>query len=122
MTNTLCRSCSRLLSLLLFMQILQVKGITLTRCMYMFIATGLFLTFLRKFLVWRKSGKKYHNFWKKSTTILGTNSAFFSQIGKVYLLNLDFSANLECFGLIGIFFCQLGSGRNLCTLVTTCMP
>ena len=34
---------------------------------------------------------------------LGENS----QIEKVYLLNLDFSANWESFRLIGIFFSQL---------------
>ena len=35
----------------------------------------------------------------------------FSNIGKVYLLNLDFSANWECFRSIGNFFSQLG--KNL---------
>ena len=29
-------------------------------------------------------------------TILGKNSTIFSKIGKVYLLNWDFSANWEC--------------------------
>ena len=32
----------------------------------------------------------------------------FSQIGKVELLNLDFSPNKECFRLIGIFFLPIG--------------
>ena len=32
----------------------------------------------------------------KNMTILGKNSAFFNKIGKVYLLNWDFSANWEC--------------------------
>ena len=32
----------------------------------------------------------------------------FSQIGKVYLLNLDFSADWKCFNIIGIFFSQYG--------------
>ena len=48
-------------------------------------------------------GKKY--------TILGKNSVIFSKFGKVYLSNLDFSANWECFGSIGNFFSQLG--KNL---------
>ena len=34
-------------------------------------------------------------------TILGKNSAIFSKIGKVYLLNWDFSANWEFFKSIG---------------------
>ena len=46
-------------------------------------------------------GKKY--------TILGKNSVIFSKFGKVYLSNLDFSAN--CFRSIGNFFSQLG--KNL---------
>ena len=29
-------------------------------------------------------------------TVLGINSAIYSKIGKVYLLNWDFSANWEC--------------------------
>ena len=44
----------------------------------------------------------------KNTTILGKNSAIFIKIGKVYLLNSDFSANWECSTSIGIFFSQLG--------------
>ena len=48
-------------------------------------------------------GKKIHNF--------GKNYAIFSKIGKVDLLNLDFSANWECFRSIGNFFSQLG--KNL---------
>ena len=42
----------------------------------------------------------------KSMMILGKNSAIVSEIGKVYLLNRDFSANWECSslpGLLGIF-------------------
>ena len=39
----------------------------------------------------------------KYTTILGKNSAIFSKIGKVNLLNLDFSANWECSRSIGNF-------------------
>ena len=41
-------------------------------------------------------------------TILGKNSAIFSKIGKVYLLNWDFSANRECSTSIGNFFSRLG--------------
>ena len=44
----------------------------------------------------------------KNMTILGKNSAFFNKIGKVYLLNWDFSANWECSTSIGNFFSQLG--------------
>ena len=40
--------------------------------------------------------------------IWGKNSAIFSQIGKVCLLKLDFSANWKCFGLTESFFSQLG--------------
>ena len=47
----------------------------------------------------------------KNMTILGKNSAIFSKIGKVYLLNWDFSANWECSRSIGNFFSQLG--KNL---------
>ena len=43
------------------------------------------------------------DFLKTNTTILGKNSAIFSKIGKVYLLNWDFSANWECSGQLGIF-------------------
>ena len=39
----------------------------------------------------------------KNMTILGKNSAFFNKIGKVYLLNWDFSANWECSTSIGNF-------------------
>ena len=39
----------------------------------------------------------------KYTTILEKNSAIFSKIGKVNLLNLDFSANWECSKSIGNF-------------------
>ena len=44
----------------------------------------------------------------KNMTIWGKNSAIFSKIGKVYLLNWDFSANWECSRSIGNFFNQLG--------------
>ena len=44
-------------------------------------------------------------------TIWGKNSAIFSKIGKVYLLNWDFSANWEYSRSIGNFFSQLG--KNL---------
>ena len=44
-------------------------------------------------------------------TILGKNSAIFSKIGKVYLLNWDFSANWVYSRLIVNFFSQLG--KNL---------
>ena len=44
----------------------------------------------------------------KNTTILGKNSVIFSKIGKVYLLNWDFSANWECSRSIGNIFSQLG--------------
>ena len=47
----------------------------------------------------------------KYTTILGKNSAILSKIGKVNLLNWDFSANWECSRSIGNFFSQLG--KNL---------
>ena len=44
----------------------------------------------------------------KNTTILGKNCAIFSKIGKVYLLNWDFSANWECSRSIGNFFQPIG--------------
>ena len=44
----------------------------------------------------------------KYTTILGKNSASFSKIEKVNLLNWDFSANWKCSRSIGNFFSQLG--------------
>ena len=47
----------------------------------------------------------------KNTTILEKNSAILSNIGKIYLLNWDFSANWECSRSIGNFFSQLG--KNL---------
>ena len=47
----------------------------------------------------------------KNMLILGKNSAIFNKIGKVYLLNLDFSANWECSRSIWNFFSQLG--KNL---------
>ena len=39
----------------------------------------------------------------KNMMILGKNSAIFSKIGKVYLLNWDFSANWNVPGQLGIF-------------------
>ena len=45
--------------------------------------------------------------WGKNSTIWGRKKTIFSQIGKVFFLNLDFSANLECFRLIVIFFSQM---------------
>ena len=45
---------------------------------------------------------------EKNTTILGKNTIIFSKTGKVYLLNLDLSANWECSRSIGNFFSQLG--------------
>ena len=47
----------------------------------------------------------------KSMTLLGKKKCLFSKIRKVYLLNWDFSANLECSRSIGNFFSQLG--KNL---------
>ena len=47
----------------------------------------------------------------KHTTILGKNCAIFSKIGKVNLLNWDFSANWDCSRSIWNFFSQLG--KNL---------
>ena len=44
-------------------------------------------------------------------TISGKNSAILSNIGKIYLLNWDFSANWECSRSIRNFFSQLG--KNL---------
>ena len=69
-----------------------------------------FSDLLGKFLVPMKLGKKIV-ILGKTMTILGKNSAFFNKIGKVYLLNLDFSANWECSTSIGNFFSQLG--KNL---------
>ena len=44
----------------------------------------------------------------KNTTTLEKNSAILSNIGKIYLLNWDFSANWECSRSIRNFFSQLG--------------
>ena len=63
-----------------------------------------------KFLVLMKLGKNCV-ILGKIMMIWGENSAIFSKIGKVYLLNWDFSANWECSRSIGIFFSQLG--KNL---------
>ena len=68
-----------------------------------------FSDLFRKFLVPMKLGKNCD--FGKNTTIMGKNSAFFSKIGKVYLLNWDFSANWEYSRSIGNFFSQLG--KNL---------
>ena len=57
-----------------------------------------------------KLGKNSEIFGKDSM-ILGTNCAICSKIGKVYLLNWDFSANWEYSRSIGNFFSQLG--KNL---------
>ena len=62
-----------------------------------------FSDLLGKFLVPMKLGK--------NCVILGKNSAIFIKIGKVYLLNSDFSVNWECSRSIGNFFSQLG--KNL---------
>ena len=56
-----------------------------------------------KFLVPMKLGKNCM-IWGKNMTILGKYCAIFSKIGKVYLLNWDFSANWECSRSIGNFF------------------
>ena len=48
-------------------------------------------------------GKKKRRFWEKIVV--------FNKIGKVNLLDLDFSANRECSRSIGNFFSQLG--KNL---------
>ena len=60
-----------------------------------------------KFLVPMKLGKNCV-IWGKNTTILGKHSTIFSKIGKVYLLNWDFSANCEWSGSTGNFFSPLG--------------
>ena len=65
----------------------------------------LFLNFLGKILV-PILGKKVQFFFK-----LGKNSVVFSQIGKVYHLNWDFSANWERCRSNGKFLSQLG--KNL---------
>ena len=44
---------------------------------------------------------KIRQFWEK-------NSAIFSNIGKIYLLKRDFSANWECSRSIGNFFQPIG--------------
>ena len=74
------------------------------------ISTRAFSDLLGKFLVPMKLGKKIV-ILGKNMTIFGKNSAFFNKIGKVYLLNWDFSANWECSTSIGNFFSQLG--KNL---------
>ena len=63
-----------------------------------------------KFLVPMKLGKKCV-ILGKNMLILGKNSAIFNKIGKVYLLNLDFSAIWECSRSIWNFFSQFG--KNL---------
>ena len=57
--------------------------------------TRTFSDLLGKFLVPMKLGKKCV-ILGKNMTILGKNSTIFSKIGKVYLLDWDFSANWEC--------------------------
>ena len=47
----------------------------------------------------------------KNSLIFWENNADFSQIEKVYLLNLDFSASWECLGSIGNFFSQFGKKK-----------
>ena len=44
----------------------------------------------------------------KNTTILGKKVQFLAKLGKVNLLNWDFSANWECSRSFGNFFSQLG--------------
>ena len=63
-----------------------------------------------KFLVPMKLRKK-RVILGKNMLILGKNSAIFNKIGKVCLLNLDFSAIWECSRSIGNFFSQFG--KNL---------
>ena len=46
--------------------------------------------------------------WGKKYDYFGKNSAILNNIGKIYLLNWDFSANWECSRSIGNFFSQLG--------------
>ena len=58
-------------------------------------------------LVPMKLGKNCVILGEKNMTILEKNSAIFNKIGKVYLLNSDFSANWECSRSIGNFFTQL---------------
>ena len=55
---------------------------------------GLFLTFFGKFLVLMKLGKKCVILGKKYNHF-EKNSAILINIGKMYLLNWDFSANWE---------------------------
>ena len=64
-----------------------------------------------KFLVPMKLGKNCVILGKKYDNLGEKNSAIFSKIGKVYLLNWDFSASWECSRSIEIFFSQLG--KNL---------
>ena len=70
--------------------------------------TRAFSDLFGKFLVPMKLEKKNCVILERNTTILGKNSAIFSKIGKVYLLNWDFSANWECSRSIGYIFSQLG--------------
>ena len=69
-----------------------------------------FSDLLGKFLVPMKLGKNCV-ILGKNMMVMGKNSAIFSKIGKVNLLNWDFSANWECPRSIGNFFSQLG--KNL---------
>ena len=61
-----------------------------------------FSDLLGKFLVPMKLGKNCVILGKKYDN-LGKNCAFFNKVGKVYLLNSDFSANWECSRSIGTF-------------------
>ena len=56
-------------------------------------------------------GKKMCDFGEKFNNLGKKNSAIFNKIGKVYLINSDFSANWECSMSTGNFFSQLG--KNL---------
>ena len=57
----------------------------------------------------------------KNRTILGKNSGIFSNIGKVYLLSLDFSANWECSRSIGNFFQPIGKKFGTGNLIQFCI-
>ena len=66
-----------------------------------------FSDLLGKFLVPMKLGKNYV-ILGKIRPFLEKNSAIFSNIGKINLLNWDFFTNWECSRSIGNFFSQLG--------------
>ena len=71
--------------------------------------SGLFLTFFWEIFGTDEIGKKLCDLGEKYNDF--GESAIFSKIGKIYLLNWDFSANWECSRSIGNFFSQLG--KNL---------